>query len=217
MATTNKINKKSLVEQVYIQLLNRIFSNEYSYGDTLNVKALSEELGISTMPTREAIKRLEYDNIVEIKPRSHCAIKTFTKKEIKEIYELREVLEIHAIRKFLNNFKPQKLTALKSVISMMKKVNKNPNLQFQSKRAIELDNRFHAELCKLSGNNILSKYHKLLSLYINMKSIHEQTFQVSAIKHIESHSIIVDELENGSDVAILHLKKHFKNVKNLIN
>ena len=72
----------SLVDQVYEYLLDQIVSNKLSYGDNLNIKEISEKLGISTMPVREAIKRLEYDRVVEVKPRSSCQIRTPDKEEI---------------------------------------------------------------------------------------------------------------------------------------
>ena len=87
MVKKNKtpIFTKSLVDQVYEHLLDQIISNKLYYGDNLSIKDISEEFGISTMPVREAIKRLEYDRVVEIKPRSSCHIRTPDATEIAQI------------------------------------------------------------------------------------------------------------------------------------
>jgi len=74
------IEKRSLAEQVYIYLCNSISNGKLKYGDTINTKRLAEELQISMMPVREALKRLEMEGVVEIRPRSMCLLRTPTKR-----------------------------------------------------------------------------------------------------------------------------------------
>ncbi|MCK9288376.1 MAG: GntR family transcriptional regulator, partial [Sphaerochaetaceae bacterium] len=70
------IEKRSLAEQVYHYLCDSIIGGRFNYGDTLSTKQLADELSVSMMPIREALKRLEVDGLVEIKPRSMCVLKT---------------------------------------------------------------------------------------------------------------------------------------------
>ena len=111
--TKSPLFTQSLVDQVYEYLLEQIITNKLSYGDNLNIKDLSEKLGISTMPVREAIKRLEYDKIVDVKPRSSCQIRVPEHEEIVQLYEVREGLEKMAIELFLTRFDKTKLVSLK--------------------------------------------------------------------------------------------------------
>ena len=53
------IDTSSLVDKVYNYLLKRIIEGELKYGDVLNIKKLSEELTVSTMPVREGSGRVE--------------------------------------------------------------------------------------------------------------------------------------------------------------
>jgi DNA-binding GntR family transcriptional regulator len=206
------ISNVSLVDQVYEILLNRILKNEYTYGDTLSVKVISEDLGISTMPVREAIKRLEYDGIVDIKPRSSCVIKMHTEEELKEIYELREVLEIFAINKFLANFDPVKLKKLEKITKLMGGLHKIKDETTREHESMVLDYEFHIELCNLSGNSYNANYHRLLLLHNNMACIHKKSYLGLKKQYFKSHKIIVEKLKEGSDEATTMLQQHFQNV-----
>lgn len=206
----------SLVDQVYEYLIDEIVSNKLSYGDNLNIKEISEKLGISTMPVREAIKRLEYDRIVEVKPRSSCQIRTPDNKEISKIYEVREGLEKMAIEFFLTNFDKLKLDKLIEITKNMEPVSKIRDTRKRELRAMELDYNFHSELCQLSDNEYLIHYHRQLCLHLNMATIHAKSYSSLKDTFFESHRRILESLQTKSTVAIEHLNEHFNNVWVLI-
>lgn len=212
------IDTSSLVDKVYGYLLKKIIEGDLKYGDTLNIKKLSEELAVSTMPVREALKRLEYEKIVEIKPRSSCQIRIPSKTEIKEIYELREVLELFAIRKFRENHDPSRLDRLREVTKQMEQVRNEPEDDVRIKRAIYLDREFHTEICKLADNNQLNSVYYQLNLHLNMTMIHEKTYIPLQEVYYPSHAEILRCLENKTDGEELYdcVKKHFNNVKNYL-
>jgi DNA-binding GntR family transcriptional regulator len=206
------IFKASFVDQVYEYLLDKIITNEISYGDNLKIKDLSETLGISTMPIREAIKRLEYERLVEVKPRSNCQVRYPDKQEITSIYELREALELFAIRKFLKSYDPSRLEELETITKDMRKVAGIKEPSVRARKAMELDRKFHLELCRLADNEFLNLYHRQLSIHLNMAAIHAKTYQQLEDKYFESHSTIVKSLKEDPDKSLQNLEKHFDNV-----
>jgi GntR family transcriptional regulator, rspAB operon transcriptional repressor len=210
--TKKPIFTTSLVDQVYEYLLEKIISNDLSYGDNLNIKDLSETLGISTMPVREAIKRLEYDRVVEVKPRSSCQIRVPGKDEIISIYELREDLELFAIKKFLHAFDPSKLKNLEDIITKMKAVKDIKPPETRIRETMTLDQQFHKELCVLGDNEYLCLYHRQLTLHLNMAAIHAKSYQQLEDKWIQSHMDIIDHLKQQSPEALNSLEQHFDNV-----
>ena len=211
-----RIFTRSLVDQVYEYLLEKIVSNELSYGDNLNIKTISETLKISTMPVREAIKRLEYDKVVEVKPRSSCQIRIPDKREILSIYELREMLELFTLQKYLANPKPERLKTLESITEKMNAVTGIADPQKRAHEAMELDYRFHRELCKLSDNEYVCHYHRQLSLHLNMAAIHAKSYHQLEDKYFQSHSIILKHLKQQSDKALKSIEEHFNNVYALL-
>jgi len=207
------IDTSSLVDKVYEYLLNQIISGTVKYGDIINLKKLAETLNVSTMPVREAIKRLEFEQIVEIKPRSNCQVKMPSRTMIMEVYELREILETYAVTKSSGNIDKNKLKVLKGIVSDMKNLDKESDMNAKEKIAIELDRRFHSEICSLANNEFLNNFYRQLSLHVNMTLIHEKTFHKLEKQYPESHAEIVEYLEKNPKQAITMLKKHFDNVK----
>ena len=203
----------SLVDQVYEHLLDQIVSSKLTYGDNLNIKEISEKLGISTMPVREAIKRLEYDRVVEVKPRSSCQIRTPDKEEISKIYEVREGLEKMAVEFFLSNFDESKLDKLQAITEKMAAVGSLKDPKKRAQAAMELDYSFHSELCKLSDNEYLIHYHRQLCLHLNMSAVHAKSYEsLKDAAYFESHHNVVKSLETKSNKAIENLDEHFNNV-----
>jgi GntR family transcriptional regulator, rspAB operon transcriptional repressor len=202
----------SLVDQVYEYLLDQIVSNKLSYGDNLNIKEISEKLGISTMPVREAIKRLEYDRVVEVKPRSSCQIRTPDKEEISKIYEVREGLEKMAVELFLSNFDKSKLHKLIEITKKMEAVNNIKDSKKRAQAAMELDYNFHFELCQLSENDYLIHYHRQLCLHLNMSAVHAKSYTSLKDAYFESHHKVLKSLQTQSIKAIKYLDEHFNNV-----
>ena len=216
--TETPIDTSSLVDKVYGYLLKKLIEGDLKYGDVLNIKKLSEELTVSTMPVREALKRLEYEKIVEIKPRSSCQIRIPSKTEIREIYELREVLELYAIRKFRGNHDPSRLARIREITDQMQTVEQELEEKVKIKKAIYLDREFHAEICRLADNDQLNSFYYQLNLHLNMTMIHERTYIPLREVYYPSHAEILKCLENETNGEELYVcvKKHFDNVKNYL-
>ena len=145
----SEIDTRSLTDRVYDYLLERIIAGAIKYGETLSIRAIAEELKISTMPVREAVKRLAFEQIVEIKPRSSCQVKVPTRSTIADVYDAREMLELHALSKSLNRPDPEKLAALWLIVEEMRAVEHEGDSATREKRAVELDPDFaqaHARL-----------------------------------------------------------------------
>ena len=211
-----EIDKRSLVDQVYEYLLNKITEGEIKYGTTISIKEIAQVLGVSTMPVREAIKRLEFEQIVDIKPRSNCQVKIPTPKTIMEIYEIREILELYAIRRSISHPDEKVLSRLRSITEDMQELEKVEDIRAKEKRAIELDRRFHTVLCSMAGNDYLNNIYKQLNLHLNMSFIHEQTYHSLEDQYYESHLEIVESLTNHPNDAAMLLKRHFDEVKKIL-
>ena len=77
----------------YDKLLESLRSGTYTPGDRLREEEVSEALGLSRTPVREALRRLESDGIVEHRPRIGAVIRSLSHTEVVELYEMRLVLE----------------------------------------------------------------------------------------------------------------------------
>ena len=210
------IDTSSLVDKVYNYLLNELINGRIRYGDILNIKQLADLLKISTMPVREAIKRLEYEHIVEVRPRSGCQVKVPTKKMIMEVYELREVIELYALNKAAAEIDKERLKGLKSVINNMKAVVKIRDVKNREEQARLLDIQFHREICRFAESDYINSVFDRMIILVNMSLIHERTYHSLETQWYDSHADILKCLESNPKEAAPALQKHFRNVKELI-
>ena len=210
------IDTRSLTDRVYDYLLDQIITGAIKYGEVISIRAIAEELKISTMPVREAVKRLAFEQIVEIKPRSNCQVKIPSPRMIAEVYEAREMLEMHALAKSLGRIPPENLERLRAIVEKMKGLERDPDPEAEEKLAVDLDRRFHAEICALAGNEFVDQFYRQLALHVNMTLIHQKTYDKLKRQYSESHAEILRCLQEDPPAAMAMLRKHFTDTRNAL-
>lgn len=86
-------NHLQIKEMVYRRLVRAIVELELEPGQQLRERQLAEQMGVSKTPIREAIVRLEKEGLVTVAPYRGAIVRGYTHSDIREIYELRELLE----------------------------------------------------------------------------------------------------------------------------
>jgi len=94
-----RISVKTLRQEVYDQLRDKIISAEILPGETVSLRGLAEKFGVSLMPVREALWQLESERIIVIESNKRIRVNTLTAKEMKEALSLRLLLESTAAEK----------------------------------------------------------------------------------------------------------------------
>jgi DNA-binding GntR family transcriptional regulator len=85
--------KTNLKEKAYRAIRENIISCAWLPGSLLNEKELAEILSVSRTPIREALNRLEQENLVKIVPQRGVFVSEITVKTISDVYQVREILE----------------------------------------------------------------------------------------------------------------------------
>src|SRR4026208_1189084 len=94
---------ENLSARVYNQIKQLILCNEIMPGQKLHHQQLSERLGVSRTPVREALTRLVQEGYVSFLPNRGFTCKEIRLQEAEELYELRESLEAFAVEKAIAN------------------------------------------------------------------------------------------------------------------
>lgn len=89
---------RSLTAIVADQLRELIVTGRIDMGEQLSENVLAERLGVSRTPVREAFMRLAHEQLVEVRPQRGTFVFTCTEDEVREICELRAILETGALR-----------------------------------------------------------------------------------------------------------------------
>jgi len=210
------IEKRSLAEQVYAYLCDSIRSGEFEYGQTLNTKALAKKLQISMMPVREALKRLEMDGLVEIKPRSMCVLRTPTRDMILAAISAREMLETYCVQSIYGTIDEKGVEALRNIIDCMREA--VSSTQVDLKTYIEHDWQFHAQLCELVHNEFITRFYRELNIHLNMNYMYDIGIKPNVLQTFKDHIDLVDALEAHSASAVDIIRKHLEISKhNIVN
>src|SRR5699024_10744853 len=124
----------------------------YEAGKKLSTQDIAEELGISRTPVNAAINRLVAEGLAEAIPRRGTIVRQLSKKQIKDIIEVRMLLETYAVKKAVENVlkNPDKLKYMKDILHKFDEINDD---DYRMASSIESD--FHRALVELSDNEQL--------------------------------------------------------------
>lgn len=88
----------SSVDRVHGAIRERILSGEYRPGSRLILSRLADDHGVSFIPVREALRRLEAEKLVKVERNRGARVAELSLADMRDIYETRLVLEEHALR-----------------------------------------------------------------------------------------------------------------------
>jgi len=194
------IETRSLGEQVYRHLCNLIIEGRIDYGETLNIKQLAKELNVSSMPIREALKRLEVEGLVVIKPRSMCMLRVPTRKSVLDAIAMRELLEVFCVESVYATVEPERLEALRDIIEPMAELMKEE--AFDLKKYIKYDGQFHIALCALASNDFIDRSYREVNLHLNMNYLYNIGILPDIARTFRDHTELVDALAAHSPDAV---------------
>jgi len=156
---------QSMQEKAYFDLLRRMLSGELPAGTPLSEASLAKELGISRTPLREAIRRLAAEGFLrQIRNRGTMVVE-FSKRDIAELYELREALEVYAVGQAAEHtLRPHDLEHLDRLVHDVLGLRDEllasgePGLTAeQMQRFVQIDLSFHATLVRAAANRRILK------------------------------------------------------------
>jgi DNA-binding GntR family transcriptional regulator len=203
-----KKDKKDLKEKSYIYIREKIISGELKPGESIVEDELQEEMGVSRTPVREALMKLENDKLVNIFPRKGIFVSNITAKTIKEVFQIRQMIEPKALEIGKDNISKEWLLDMK---------NKFENVPSSLKSDIdiknyyvELDRIFHSYIIDACRNQFLTDI--MNNIWYQNQRIRILTFNIekrnnsSNIEHIDIIDLLLnDEFEKAKESFIKHL------------
>jgi DNA-binding GntR family transcriptional regulator len=110
---------RTIQEQVLDNLRRLILGGEYAPGDKLQQEELAELLGVSAMPVREGLRRLQAEGLVEFIPRRGAFVASLSHDEFDEIYHMREELELLGLRWAMAHMDPETTQKLRQLLEQI--------------------------------------------------------------------------------------------------
>ena len=140
--------RQSLTDKAYNHIKKWIIDFQLRPGSHLSIQDMAEALGISRTPVREALSRLEQEYLVERSPMKGFYVKALDLKEIADLFEIRSVIELLAVRQAAKRMNPKIRKQLEEgLTTTATRIAKGEN-----SRALQLEQNFHMKILQASGN-----------------------------------------------------------------
>jgi len=114
------VNHLTLEKTVYRELLRGIISGKLSPGTQITITELAEQLGVSLMPVRQALRALEAKNLVSMKTNRRLVIRKLSADDLNELLQIRLNLECMAAEKAAEKCTDETIRKLKRLLDEMK-------------------------------------------------------------------------------------------------
>jgi len=207
--TADKRNSKSrpegLAERIYQQLKDDIFNFRLLPGDRFSENDIAERMETSRTPVRQALFWLEREGYVEVFFRSGWQVRPFDFDYFEQLYDLRIVLELEAVKRLCAltvQAQPVQLAGLKSFWI------EDPRLD-DGQTVSRFDEAFHMTLVEAAGNAEMARIHRDLTEKIRIirRLDFTKTSRVDATYH-EHASILLAILQQQTGEAQRQLHDH---------
>lgn len=209
------INRKtvSLADQVFETIEKNILSGVYKKGEVLTEMKLSEELGVSRTPIREALSALQQEHMLESKGKGMVVL-GITAYDMQQIFEIRKRIEGLAARECAINIRQEEIRELEDTVELQEfYLNKNDSEKMQN-----YDGDFHALIYKYSGSPVY--YDTLLPLHKKVQKYRQSSleYQDRGEASIEEHRKILEAIKAHDAIkAQEEMERHVRNAeKNIL-
>lgn len=205
-----EFNVGSLRGKVFNLLQNDILNGVYQTGDSLVETKLSEELGVSRTPIREAIRQLELEGLVQSIPNKGTFVKGISAQDIEDIYTIRMLIEGLAARWATEKVTDAIIKELKEVVELEEFYTSKNDVS----HLLQYDTKFHDIIFKASKSmplmHTLSAFHNYIQRARNMSLNNPERANMVLSEH---KSILQAIIEKDASKAERLTTEHVRNAK----
>ena len=199
---------ETLSARVYGQIKHLILCNEIMPGQKLHHQQLSERLGVSRTPVREALTRLVQEGYVSFLPNRGFTCKEIRMQEAEELYDMREALEAFAVEKAIENLTGEAIDQLRDKMNLY---GRDVHNCFTRERLV-FDQDVHLAIAQIAGNetlkNMLSHLFERIILKRRTDGIYDRSRGTSA--HQEHLRLLTAIEQRNTREAVALVRSHIQ-------
>jgi DNA-binding GntR family transcriptional regulator len=194
----------STAEALEQDLQRRILQGEFEPAEHLREVELADEYGVGRHTLRAAFDRLVRRGLLTKQRNKGVFIRQLTAGDLREIYELREALEVEAVR-ILAGRRIVPTAALEENDRLARMTASTPSVD-----VIEADLAFHRALVAAAGNDRLTRTHRELGVEIRLCLAQLVQGYASPRDLAESNAVLLEPIESGRlEAAAKAIRDHF--------
>ena len=200
----------SIADQIFEQLERDILSGKYPRSTVLSELGLSKELGVSRTPVREAIRRLEQEDILEECGKGMIVV-GITPEDMQDMFEIRLAIEGEAARRAAMNISDEQLGRMREILDLQRFYSEKEG-ENSSDQIKNMDSQFHEILYLASDSRPYIR--TLLPLHKRMMKMRKASVSKHsrAMRSLEEHEAIYEALlRHDPDAAEKAVLAHSRN------
>lgn len=193
IATPSGVENLTLWQRVYNHLRTEILEDRLEPGAELIETVLAEQLGVSRGPLREAISRLAAEGLVTVSPRRGAVVRSLSKAEFLELYQVREALERMAVQLAVPRLTEKQFEELGALNETMEA----HAAQNEVEAFFEANIAFHARLLEASDNGKLQELYRQLLDQLGRYRLRSLTLRGNLQRSVSEHKAILRAAKRG--------------------
>lgn len=207
------VAREVLPNSVTTILRQAILKGDLKPNERLVQADIADQLGVSRMPVREALKTLELEGLVSLEPHKGAIVNSLTLEDIDEIYELRTILEPFTLEKSIPNLTLDDVISLEN---LHKKMIETTDVETY----VDLNNQFHN--LSLSGSKS-KRLHGLMArvshgIAKDTPYVIPDQIEKSNVEHAKIlHAIKENDVKEASSEYAYHINRTHKDLTPLLN
>ncbi|GAB7007411.1 GntR family transcriptional regulator [Nocardioides sp. AN3] len=196
MDTDTEIPDRLVVDRIHAELQERILAGTLRSGERLREAQVATLLDVSRVPVREALRRLEFDGLVEILPRRGATVRHLTLKDVEELFDVRESLEVLVARLAARHVSEHGVARLEEALSAAEDA-----YRCGDQRAIAAANAaFHEVMLEITDSDLLQSLMRMVSGRVRW--LFQLThFRADLGQRTEHHALLEAIRDGDEDVA----------------
>jgi DNA-binding GntR family transcriptional regulator len=205
-ARLNLVRARSLADQVAESIVDGIAAGKLEPGQRILEAELSRQMEVSRMPVREAIKTLVAQGILEASHHRGARIVVFDRIWIMRTREVRAALEKLAIRDARRVYaaNPDALAPLDAVLERMDRAARDKDRPGVDKADID----FHRELCRASGNEVVTTLWNALARHAYIVLARESLYETDLHQVVDVHRALREAIVFGKEPLDKIMDRH---------
>jgi DNA-binding GntR family transcriptional regulator len=205
-----------LVESAYQAIRRRILDNEYPQGHQVLERELTADLGMSRTPVREALVRLQHENLLQLIPRHGMRVVPLSLDDLRDVYEVLTALELTAIERLARS-KPEGhvFGTIDAALDAM-----DDALRKRDRDAwMAADERFHRTVIDLCGNPRLKASADVLWDQSHRARITTVRLRPDLRPSNAEHRAVVEAIRRGDwkEARACHLKHRVRTSREILD
>jgi DNA-binding GntR family transcriptional regulator len=197
-------DQRSLQERTYQMMRSALLEGEYLPGDRIYEATIAQALGVSRNPVREAVRRLQQDGLVEVRPHYGIYVATIPAEEIEDVYRIRGALEATAAGLATERMSADQIDELETIYAeQVSAANRAAPLPREPVSVVQADRFHHAIHVGASSPRLLAL---LEQMYAQVTHFRNLTLRVPGRATVSAagHRAILDAIRSRDVGAAEH-------------